>query len=155
MHTLFGEIPDTIEEPTKKSDEKTLKIWDLLDDLKFNKKNLSSEEDFEKLYQPFMVNKGMSQLSATIMYANEMNMSYHLNKKMQHDFYFYMVPKLNRQKNRTGKWARPEKSQKLEMVKQYFGYNDTKAKKALAILDDEQLKMIKEEFIKGGTDYDE
>lgn len=142
MNTLFGEVPDPVEEQVEKFD--FLKhFFMLLDDLHFKKKNLTTEEYFGKVYVPFMVNKGMSQFHDTLMLANDMNMAYHLPIRMQHDFYFYGVKKASR---RGGKWPKAEKDETLELVKQYFGYNDLKAKQALSILKDEQITIIKESF---------
>ena len=43
------------------------------------------------------------------------------------------------------------KSKNLEYVKEYFGYNNEKARSALNILNDEQiLKAYKEKLNKGG-----
>jgi len=38
----------------------------------------------------------------------------------------------------------------LEYVKEYYGYNNEKAKSALKILNDEQIKAIKDSLNKGG-----
>jgi len=42
------------------------------------------------------------------------------------------------------------KSKNLEYVKEYFGYNNEKAKQALDILSDDDIAMIKERLNKGG-----
>jgi len=38
----------------------------------------------------------------------------------------------------------------LEYVKEYFGYSNEKAKAALQILDNDQIKTIKDSLNKGG-----
>ena len=42
------------------------------------------------------------------------------------------------------------KSKNLEYVKEYFGYNNEKARSVLNILNDEQIATIKEKLNKGG-----
>ena len=42
------------------------------------------------------------------------------------------------------------KSKNLEYVKEYFGYNNEKARSALNILNDEQIAYIKTKLNKGG-----
>jgi len=44
-----------------------------------------------------------------------------------------------------------KKIKNLEYVKEYYGYSDEKAKSALNILNDEQIKTIKDSLSKGGT----
>ena len=45
-----------------------------------------------------------------------------------------------------------KKLKNLEYVKEFYGYNNEKAKVALDILDDEQISAIKEKLNKGGKD---
>ena len=42
------------------------------------------------------------------------------------------------------------KQTNLEYVKEYYGYNNEKARSALKILSDEQIKAIKDSLDKGG-----
>jgi hypothetical protein len=46
---------------------------------------------------------------------------------------------------------RASKIKDIECVKEYYGYNNEKAKTALDLLTKEQLKLIKESLYKGGT----
>jgi hypothetical protein len=39
----------------------------------------------------------------------------------------------------------------LDVVKEYYGYNNEKAKVALDILTKDEVKLIKEKLFKGGT----
>ena len=43
-----------------------------------------------------------------------------------------------------------KKLKNLEYVKEFYGYNNEKAKIALDILTDEQISAIKQKMIKGG-----
>jgi hypothetical protein len=42
------------------------------------------------------------------------------------------------------------KSKNIEYVKEYYGFSNEKSKSALSILNDEQIKKIKEKLNKGG-----
>ena len=56
-----------------------------------------------------------------------------------------------RAKKRFSPFLRADKLKDIECVKEYYGYNNEKAKSALDILTKEQIKLIKEKLFKGGT----
>jgi hypothetical protein len=80
------------------------------------------------------------------MYANELNKTPNLDKKLQYDFLINIV----RKRKRFSPWLRKDKIKDLEYVKKYYGYSDEKAKQALNILNKEQLTYIKQKFETGG-----
>ena len=47
-------------------------------------------------------------------------------------------------------WVKATKLENLEYVKEFYGYNNEKAKVALTILNDKQIATIKEKLYKGG-----
>ena len=77
---------------------------------------------------------------------NEMNINNHLDNKLQYDFLLNSL----RKQNRFATWMKASKSKNLEYVKEYFGYNNEKARSALNILNDEQIAYIKNKLNKGG-----
>jgi len=82
----------------------------------------------------------------TILLANEMNVQNHLDPKLQYDFFINIV----RPKKRFAPWLRKDKLNSLELVKEYYGYSDEKARVALKILTDEQLNYIAKRMDRGG-----
>ena len=59
-----------------------------------SKENLyTTDEIFMKEYDPFMVNRILSNSPQATIFANVLNMFPELDKKLQHDFYFYGLPK--------------------------------------------------------------
>ena len=104
------------------------------------------DEDWEKKYPPFIVNKCVYPFQDTIMLVNEINQLPHLDKKLQFDFFLNSL----RSRKRFSPWAKATKLENLEYVKEYYGYNNEKAKAALDILDDEQISAIKRRTNKGG-----
>ena len=106
----------------------------------------TEDEVWEKKYPPFIVNKCIAPFQDTIMLVNEMNRLHHLDKKLQFDFLLNSL----RTRKRFTPWLKASKQKNLEYVKEYYGYNNEKAKSALKILNDEQIKTIKDSLNKGG-----
>jgi hypothetical protein len=92
------------------------------------------------------VNKALSSFSDCILFVNEMNKMHHLDKRLQFQFFLNSIGS----KKRFSKWLRSSKIKNLEYVKEYYGYNNEKARQALDILDNEQLEIIKKIIDRGG-----
>ena len=108
---------------------------------------MDSEDEFwEKRYPAFIVNKALSSFSDCILFVNEMNKMHHLDKRLQFQFFLNSIGL----KKRFSKWLRSYKIKNLEYVKEYYGYNNEKARQALDILNDEQLERIKRTIDRGG-----
>ena len=106
----------------------------------------SDDPMWEKKYPAFMVNKVLSGFSDTVMLSNEMNRNHFLDRDMQFQFLLNSI----RQKKRFTPFLKAGKIKDIECVKEYYGYNNEKAKTALDLLTKEQLKLIKEKLYKGG-----
>jgi len=123
-------------------------LKEYLNAINFSKKNVMDSEDtmWVKKYPAFIVNKVLSGFSDTIMLVNEMNRNHFLDKDMQFQFLLNSI----RSKKRYSPFLRASKIKDIECVKEYYGYNNEKAKTALDLLTKEQLKLIKEKLYKGG-----
>ena len=121
-----------------------LNLFDFVNDINHKKENVLTEEN-ESKYVPYVVNKSMSYFIDTIFQANEMNVRHTIDKRLQFDFLLNSV----RSKKRFSKWAKPEKLEALEMIKEYYGYNMDKAKDVLDILNDDHINYIKVKLDKG------
>jgi len=122
-----------------------LKEW--LNSINQNKTNLiDNDQDLEKEYPPFIINKCMSGFIDTVLIANEMNIHPDLPKKMQYDFFINIV----RPRKRFSPWMRKEKHDTLDLIKKYYQYNDEKARSALKILTKDQIDFIKQKMNTGG-----
>ena len=106
----------------------------------------TDDKDWEKKYPPFIINKGLSYFSDTIMYANEMNRLHHATKHMQFSFYLNSI----KSRKRFSKWLKSSKIKDLDVVKQHFGYSNKKAQEALSLMTKKQIDYIKERLYKGG-----
>jgi len=123
-------------------------LKEYLNAINHTKKNVMDSEDtmWVKKYPAFIVNKVLSGFSDTIMLVNEMNRNHFLDKDMQFQFLLNSI----RSKKRYSPFLRASKIKDIECVKEYYGYNNEKAKTALDLLTKEQLKLIKEKLYKGG-----
>jgi hypothetical protein len=110
------------------------------------KQNLIVDDVSEKAYNPFMVNRSLSYHYDTVLLANEMNQRHHLDKKLQNDFLINTI----RKKRRFAKWVKPLSSDDLEVVKEYYGYSNEKARQVLPLLNDVQMGQLKQRIFKGG-----
>jgi len=106
----------------------------------------SLDEEWEKKYQSFLVNRNFSNYHDTIMYANEMNMRPHMDKKMQFDYLLNSI----RPRKRFSPWHKKSIHNDFNHVKEYYGYNNKKTEEALNILSSEQIDEIKSKLNKGG-----
>ena len=123
-------------------------LKEYLNAINHKKKPLMDTEDeaWEKKYLPFVVNRCISPFLDTIMLVNEMNRLHHLDKKLQFDFLLNSI----RTRKRFAPWLKANKVDDLEYVKEFYGYSNAKAKSALTILTNEQVKQIKISLNKGG-----
>ena len=123
-------------------------LKDYLNAINYTKEPLldSDDEQWEKKYPPFIVNKCVAPFQDTLMLVNEINQLHHLDKKLQFDFLLNSL----RKRKRYTPWMKAKKLKNLEYVKEYYGYNNEKAKIALDILSDEQISAIKQKLNKGG-----
>ncbi len=123
-------------------------LKEYLKSINTTKQNLMDSEDkvWEKRYPSFIINKCIAPFNDTIMFVNEINMRHHLENKLQYDFLLNTI----RPKNRFAPWVRGSKIKDLEFIKEYYGYSNEKAKVALQILSNDQIKTIKDSLSKGG-----
>ena len=125
-------------------------LRDYLNAINYTKEPLMDTEDeqWEKKYPSYIVNKCVAPFQDTIMLVNEINQFHHLDKKLQFDFLINSL----RPRKRYTPWVKAMKLENLEYVKEFYGYDNEKAKVALDILNDKQISAIKQKMNKGGRD---
>ena len=106
----------------------------------------TEDEEWEKKYPPFIVNKCLAGFQDTIMLVNEINCTPDLDKKLQFDFLLNSI----RPRKRFTPWLKANKIENLEYVKEFYGYSNAKAKAALDVLSEDQLATIRKRLYKGG-----
>lgn len=129
--------------------------FDFIKAISDTKENLlvgtDNDELAEKDYEPFIVNRGLSFFSDTILYANEMNVRASLDKTPQFLFLLNSI----RPRKRYSKWLKKEKLEDAQIVSEYYGYSLAKSKEALKVLTEDQIKIMKTSLEKGGVNTKE
>ena len=124
--------------------------FDYLNAINDTKQNVIEDSDnpelAEKLYPPYLVNRGLSFFIDTVYLANEMNRHHHLENKMQFDFLINIV----RKKKRFSKWFKAQPDEEVEAVMNYYGYSQDKARQVVDLLTKDQITQIIERQRKGG-----
>lgn len=124
-----------------------MNLSEFLNSINYSKKNIMVDSQSEKAYAPYVVNRCLSYFPDTLLHANEMNRLSFLDKRVQYDYYLQTI----RARKRFSKWLKKEESSDIDLVKEYFGYSDKRAREALRVLTPEQIKSIKKEMNIGGT----
>ena len=104
------------------------------------------DEYEEKKYPAYIVNKCLAPFPDTLLYVNELNRLHGLDNRLQYDFLLNSL----RKRKRFAKWMKVSKIKDLDVIKEYYGYSNEKAKQALDVLTEEQIKIIKIKLTKGG-----
>ena len=117
-----------------------------LNSINFSKEDVMVDDVAEKGYNSFLINRSMSYFYDTVGIANVMNRYHHLDNKLQYHFLINII----RKRKRFSKWIKPETESDIEVIKQYYGYSNDKAKQVLSLLSPENIKSIKQKVSKGG-----
>ena len=111
------------------------------------KKDIMTDDIAERGYNSFMVNRSLSYFQDTVLYANEMNIHHNIDNRLQFDFLINMV----RKRKRFSKWEKVASESDVEVVKEYYGYNNEKfSDPPLSLLTREQINELNKKVYKGG-----
>jgi hypothetical protein len=97
--------------------------FDYVTSINYTKQDIMNDDQDEKAYPAFMVNRSLSYFADTVGLANVMNRYHHLDSKLQYHFLINIV----RKRKRFSKWVQ-----------------------VLSLLSPEQLTIIKQKVSKGG-----
>ena len=112
-----------------------------------NEKNyLMIAPEIEKQYNPFVINRGLSQFLDCVPYVSKLNKFHKLSKKMQYDYLFYNI----RKGKRFSKWAKEEKYNNIEFIIKYYKCSKDRALEILDRLSEEQVNIIVKLYDVGG-----
>ena len=114
--------------------------------INLTKKDIMVDDVAEKAYTPFLINRSLSYFNDTILFANEMNRHHHIDHRLQFDFFINII----RKQKRWSKWIKPHEVTNLELIKEYYGYSNEKAKSVLSLFSAEQITDLKQRIYKGG-----
>ena len=120
---------------------------DVIPSILQSKKHVISSEN-ERDYVPFVVNKALSFHYDCVLQANQMNLIPNTEKLLQ---YHYLLNKVRGYRRPFQKWQKLSKDDDISAVKEYFNYSNEKARDAMTVLTQDDLKKIKEYLFKGGS----
>lgn len=102
------------------------------------------DETAEAEYQPFITNRALSYFPETLMYANDMNMNHHIDKRPQYEYLLAGV----RKGKRFAKWAKAKETP-IHIVMEYYGCNKRTAEKYMSLMDDADISELEKKMNKG------
>ena len=123
-------------------------LKEYLNAINYTKENLKEASFYEKKYPAWVVNRALYAHPDTILLVNEMNINNHLDSRLQFDFLLNST----RSRKRYAPWLKTSKIKNLDLVKEYYGYSDQKAKDALTLLTDDDIEYIRSKLNKGGNE---
>lgn len=104
-------------------------------------------EGNEKDYNSFVINKALSFNVDCVFIAQELNKYSQVPKHAQYLLWLNSIEK----KRRYGKWVKKESiPDDIELIKEAYGYSDSKALTVLSLFTDKQLLELREILNKGG-----
>ena len=114
--------------------------------ISYSKKDIMIDDLIEQEYNSFIINRALSYYPDTILYANEMNKNHHLDGRLQFDFFINIIKK----RKRFSPWLKASEIENLDVIKEYYGYSDEKAKSVLSLFNNKQIENLKHRIYKGG-----
>ena len=124
-----------------------MKLTEYLNAVNYTKEPLMDTEDeqVEKQYAPYIINRCFSYFIDTVLHANQMNQFSQVDKKMQFDYLSGAI----RKRKRFSKWLKNEMSDEFSIVKEYYGYNNTKTKEVMDLVTPEDIEEMRL-YLSGG-----
>jgi|TARA_R110000851_G_scaffold114654_1_gene240093 hypothetical protein len=108
---------------------------------------LDTDDEFvERDYAPFVINRCLSYFTDTLFMVNEMNACPSIDKKLHFDYLLNGI----RKRKRYSKWLKNEECQKVNVVKEYFGYSERKAREVVTLLSDSDIEEMAKYLYRGG-----
>jgi len=120
--------------------------FEYLNSINHTKEDIMEDDMKEAAYNAFLINRSLSYFQDTVLLANEMNRYHHLDNKLQYHF----LINITRKRKRFSKWIKPDVVSDIEVVKEYYGYNNEKARQALSLLSPQQIELIRKKVDRGG-----
>lgn len=121
--------------------------FEYLTSINYSKDDIMVDDIAEKQYNSFVINRSLSYFPDTVAFANELNRLHHTDNKLKYHFLINSI----RKRKRFSKWDKPELVNDIEVVKEYYGYSNEKARQALTLLSANQIEELKKKVSKGGT----
>lgn len=115
--------------------------------LLFTKDRKLTDEELEKDYSQWMINKILSCDQRLAIIVNELNKS--LTNRMHYDFLYHVLPKSSN-KYIPYLCKKPKEEKEINHISEYYSVNQSTAKLYHSLLSEEELKKINDFFDKRG-----
>lgn len=122
-------------------------IWRYYDAVCTGDASIINEPEFEKEYNPFLINRGLSYHEDAILAAAVLNERHGLDKKLQ---VLYLINTL-RPRKRFSKWVKATVSDDAKVVAEYYGISLRASRDILSLHSSEQLTVMRGFLDKGGA----
>lgn len=112
-------------------------------------KHLSEKTELEfdiKDYNPWMINRGFSNVFDGVFFAEAMSRLSHLDKDVQYSFYLHGLPK----GRRFGKWNKATINSNVDLIMKHYQVNRRVAESYLKIMSEAEVKQLQEKMNEGG-----
>lgn len=119
--------------------EKGISPFDYIKSITNTKKDIMEDNsDNEKLYKPFLINRGLGYFIDTVLFANEMNLYPDIPVKSQYYYYLAAI----RKGNRYAKWEKHKKDADQELVQMVYNVRPEVARQYLKLLSTDDIKKL-------------
>jgi len=129
--------------------EYKLDLSDILNDINYAKSGNYINNDNEKHYSPWVVNKCLWGVMDSLFFVQELNTFGKMTKQEHYKYLVHALPK----KKRFAKWIKEEKDELIPLIMEYYvGISEPKAKEIRKMLKPEHIEYIKQYLDKGGSE---
>jgi hypothetical protein len=128
--------------------KKNPRIWDYMNAITETKDlSVLTDPDFNKVYVPFVINRGLGQHQDAVLAANQMNIRPDLSPKLQ----FLFLLNTLRARRRYGNWLKSTVPDDVKAVAEYYDCSLRRAQEIVSLHTPEQLADIYRRIDKGGV----
>jgi hypothetical protein len=123
-------------------------LFDYIKMISLTKEMPEFDEHFEKVYQPFLVNRFFSLCADnSVVIANLLNKNYEMSKKN----HFLFLSTMIRKGKRYNKWPKKQTDERVKFIMEEYDYSYKRAKEASFLITDEQILEMRQAYDQGGT----
>jgi len=127
---------------------KSARIWDYLNAASETKdKSVLDDPDFDKVYEPFLINRSLSAHEDSVLAANMMNERSDMPRRAQ----FLFLLNTLRARRRFGNWLKSTESDDASAVAEYYQISLRHARDLVSLHSSDQLTIIRARTDKGCT----
>ena len=126
-----------------------LDLTEILNDINYAKTGNFINDDNEKHYSPYVINKCLWGIMDSLFFVQELNTFGKITKQEHYKYLVHALPK----KKRFAKWIKEEKDPLIATIQEYYkGCSESKAKEIKKMLRPADIEFIISYLDKGGAE---